>query len=83
MASEYVEGALQTLRSEYLTTPNLRLTPGEAAEMLDLDRTAAFALLQALEDSAFLKLLHDGRFGLATGRPQTRHPTRPRHRGRT
>ena len=42
--------------------------PGEAAELLDFTRTAAVAVLQALEDSGFLALTPDGRFGRSPGR---------------
>ena len=59
---------MQLLRAEYLETPNLLLTPGETAELLELDRTTALAVLQALEDSAFLELTHDGQFRLTHDR---------------
>ena len=36
MSSERVDAALALLRAEYLETPNLLLTAGEAAELLDL-----------------------------------------------
>ena len=60
MSSERIDNALQLLRAEYLDTPDLLLTPGEAAELLDVDRTTALALLEALEDSGFLVLTSDG-----------------------
>ena len=63
MSSERVDAALTSLRTEYLETPTLLLTVGEAAELLDLTRTAALAVLQALENSGFLALTPDGRFG--------------------
>ena len=63
MSSERVDAALASLRTEYLETPTLLLTVGEAAELLDLTRTAALAVLQALENSGFLALTPDGRFG--------------------
>ena len=68
MSSERVDAALALLRAEYLETPTLRLTVGEAAELLDLTRTAAGAVLQALENSGFLALTPDGHFGLAPDR---------------
>ena len=62
MLSKRVDAALALLRAEYLETPNLFLTAGEAAELLDLTRTQAVAVLQVLEDSGFLKLTPAGRF---------------------
>ena len=62
MSSERVDAALALLRAEYLETPTLLLTAGEAAELLDLTRTQAVAVLQALEDSGFLELTPAGRF---------------------
>ena len=38
---------------------------GEAAELLDLTRPAAVAVLETLENSGFLALTPDGRFGRA------------------
>ena len=55
-SSASIEAALQLLRVEYLDTPTLLLTTGEAAELLDLDRPTAVAVLQALEESGFLVL---------------------------
>ena len=49
------------------------LTPGEVAELLDLDRAAALTVLQALEDSDFLELTPDGQFRLAQDRLATNH----------
>ena len=63
MSPERVAAALALLRAEHLETPTLLLTVGEAAELLDLTRTAAVAVLQALENSGFLALTPDGRFG--------------------
>ena len=60
MSSERIEAALELLRAEYLETPNLLPTAGEAAEFLDLTRTVAVAVLQALEDSGFWALTPDG-----------------------
>ncbi len=71
MSSERIEIALQLLRSEYLATPDLLLTPGETSEILELDRGTSVTILQALEESGFLRLSHDGRFGLATSLPST------------
>ena len=68
MSSERIEAALELLRAEYLETPNLLLTAGEAAELLDLTRTVAVAVLQALEDSGFSALTPDGRFGRSPDR---------------
>ena len=68
MLSDRVEAALQLLRVEYLETPTLLLTAGEAAERLDINRTAAVAVLQGLEDSGFLVLTPDGRFGRSPDR---------------
>ena len=44
MSSERVDAALALLRAEYLETPTLLLTVGQAAELLDLTRTAAVAV---------------------------------------
>ena len=68
MLSERVDAALALLRAEYLETPTLLLTAGEAAELLDLTRTQAVAVLQALEDSGFLVLTPDGLFGRSPDR---------------
>ena len=48
----------------------------EAAELLDLTRTATVAVLQVLENSGFLALTPDGRFG----RPPDRRRAAPVHR---
>ena len=45
MLSERIKAALALLLAEYLETPTLLLTVGEAAELLDLTRTAAVAVL--------------------------------------
>ena len=68
LVSDQIENALQLLRAEYLETPALCLTPGEVAELLELDRTTALSVLQALEDSDFLELTPDGQFRLAHDR---------------
>ena len=70
MSSERVDAALALLRAEYFETPTLLLTVEQAAELLDLTRTAAVAVLQALENSDFLALTPDGRFGRRTGGEQ-------------
>ena len=60
-SSEAWRTLLQTLRTRiFLSLPALQLTPGEAAELLDVDRTTALNVLQALEDSEFLALTPDG-----------------------
>ncbi len=71
LVSESVENALQLLMAEYLDTPTLLLTVGETAELLELDRTTALTVLQALEDSAFLELSPEGQFRLAHDRLAT------------
>ena len=68
MLSERVDAALALLRAEYLETPTLLLTVGEAAELLDLTRTQAVAVLQVLENSCFLALTPDGRFSRSPDR---------------
>ncbi len=68
LASDQIETTSQLLRAEYLETPNLLLTPGETAELLELDRATALAVLQALENSAFLELTPEGQFRLAHDR---------------
>ncbi len=73
MASERIENALGLLRAQYLETPNLLLTPGEAAGLLELDQTTTLALLQALEDSGFLQLTPDGQFHRTQDRPASNH----------
>ena len=69
--ADIVEDAAQLLRAEYLEDPALRLSPGEAAELLDLDRATALTVLQALEDSDFLELTREGQFRLAHDRLAT------------
>ncbi len=71
LVSESVENALQLLMAEYLDTPTLLLTVGETAELLELDRTTALTVLQALEDSDFLELTPEGQFRLAHDRLAT------------
>ena len=68
LVSDQVDNAAQLLRAEYLEDPALCLTPGEVAELLDLDRATALTVLQALEDSDFLELSPDGQFRLAHDR---------------
>ena len=71
LVSDHIDNALQLLRAEYLETPDLLLTPGEAAELLDLDRTTALTVLQALQDSDFLEFTPDGQFRLTHDRRAT------------
>ncbi len=73
LVSDQIEDAVWLLRVEYLETPNLLLTPGEAAELLEIDRATALAVLQALESSAFLELTPDGQFGLTHDRLASNH----------
>ena len=63
--TDHSENAIQLLRTQFLETPHLLLTPGEAATRTDLDRATAMAALQALEDRGFLVLTSDGCFSLA------------------
>ncbi len=65
MASRVIENALQSLRAEYEATPDLRLTSRQAAEILNVDWNTSVAVLQALEDSGFLRFSFDGRFARA------------------
>ena len=62
MEPRCVEDALQLLTSEYLNTPEPSLTPGEVAQLLDIDPLTATVLLQGLEDLQFLEQTSDGRF---------------------
>ena len=62
MASRPIEDSLRLLRTEYLETPDLALTPSQVAALLDLDGVTAAAVLQALEESRFLERRPDGRF---------------------
>ena len=82
MASDRIEQALAVLRAQYLETPSLLLTPGEAAELVDLDRTTTVALLQALEQAGFLVLTADGRFGRSADRLRAATMTSSRHQRR-
>ena len=68
MSSERIEDALQLLRAEFLDQPDLCLTSVDVEGLLDLDLDTAEAILQALEDSAFLELTPDGQFRLAHDR---------------
>ncbi len=65
MASQRIEDTLQVLRSEYVETPGLVLTPADVAHHFALDRPTAAVLLRALEHSHFLQRTPDGRFALA------------------
>ncbi len=62
MASQPIEDAVQLLRGEYLEIPGLALTPSQVAALLDLDDVTAAAVLQALEDAAFLERAPNGAF---------------------
>ncbi len=62
MEPRCVEDALQLLTSEHLNTPELSLTPGEVAQLLNIDPLTATVLLQGLEDLQFLEQTSDGRF---------------------
>ncbi len=62
MEPRCVEDALQLLTSEYLNTPEFSLTPGEVAQLLNIDPLTATVLLQGLEDLQFLEHTSDGRF---------------------
>ena len=53
---------VSALRGEYLAAPGLALTPPQVAARLDFDVVTAEVVLQALEDSRFLKRAPDGRF---------------------
>ena len=66
MSSQRIEDALQLLQAEFLDQPHLCLTSVDVEGLLDLD--TAEAILQALEDSAFLELTPDGQFRLAHDR---------------
>ena len=70
MSSQRIEDALQLLRAEFLDQPHLCLTSVDVEGLLDLDLDldTAEAILQALEDSAFLELTADGQFRLAHDR---------------
>ena len=65
MASQRIEDTFQILRSEYVETPGLLLSPADVARHLALDRPTAAVLLRALEHSHFLRRTPDGRFALA------------------
>ena len=79
-ASKYIENAVQLLRAQYLETPNLLLTPGEAADLVELDRQTAVAALQALEDLWFLGTHDRGLFLSGLGADQHVDALVPRHR---
>ena len=68
MSSQRIEDALQLLRAEFLDQPHLCLTSVDVEGLLDLDLDTAEAILQALEDSAFLELTPEGQFRLAHDR---------------
>ena len=57
-----IEDTLQRLRSAYLDMPRLSLTPGQVAQILNVDPATARGLLHTLEASHFLIRTRDGRF---------------------
>ena len=65
MVPHRLEESLQRLRSEYLATPMLALTPGEVARIVNVDPPTARDLLQTLIESHFLRCTRDGRFARA------------------
>ena len=67
-SSDRVENAAELLRAEYLEKPALLLTAGEAAKLVAGDRVTAVLALEALEESGFLVLTPDGRFGRSARR---------------
>ena len=62
MSSRRIEDAFGWLRGEYLEVPGLALAPPQVATRLNLDVVTAEVVLQALQDSRFLKRTPDGRF---------------------
>ena len=81
LSPEPIAAVLELLRAEYLDNPTLLLTPGDVAELLDLERATALTALQTLEDAGFLELTPDGLFGrsadryrAATGEPSIAKP---------
>ncbi len=70
MASHRIEDTLQRLRSEYQGTPRLSLTPGQVAQILNVDPPTARSLLHTLEESHFLERTRDGRFARMVPRPE-------------
>ena len=70
MASHHIADTLQRLRSEYLDLPRLSLTPGQVAQILNVDPPTARGLLHRLEESHFLERTRDGRFARTVPRPE-------------
>ena len=52
----------QRIRSEFLATADLRLTPWQAGRLWDLDTTESVEVLSALVDAGFLREARDGCF---------------------
>ena len=63
LSSEPIEAALELLRAEYLDTPTLMLTPGDAAELLDLDRATALAAVEVMDPAVPSSEGSQGRWG--------------------
>ena len=53
MVPRRIADRLQRLRSEYLDMPRLSLTPGQVAQILNVDPPRARGLLHTLEESHF------------------------------
>ena len=70
MAPRRIADTLQRLRSEYLDMPRLSLTPGQVAQILNIDPPTARGLLHTLEASHFLERTRDGRFAGVVPRPE-------------
>ena len=70
MAPRRIADTLQRLRSEYLDMPRLSLTPGQVAQILNVDPPTARGLLHTLEESHFLERTRDGRFARTVPRPE-------------
>ncbi len=70
MAPRRIAGTLQRLRSEYEGMPRLSLTPGQVAQILNVDPHTARCLLHTLEESHFLERTRDGRFARVVPRPE-------------
>ncbi len=72
MAPRHIADTLQRLRSEYLDLPRLSLTPGQVAQILNVDPPTARGLLHTLEESHFLERTRDGRFARTDANATTR-----------
>jgi hypothetical protein len=55
---------VERVRSEFMEWPGLRLTPSQAQKLWGLQPAECAAVLQALEDAAFLYRNRDGAFTL-------------------